>query len=337
LTYPGIGEDKYIEMAEPLFTLLEYLLPKDEPAVKQTLTLLSGKQNDGFLLLRKIMGKSIPVFCPYKSSKPPTWRKHPDIAEMAKYWTTHFRLMSKSGTVESSVQQSLKFIQSLTEPSLVARLSSIQGQIQAITEGHDDFDTSNIKLPGHLSIDGITNTLTTLPSPMESSIAFARSNNFAYDSSDSDSEIGLQGYSSNATNSRGDRSRSTGPRRRESKNDESKSKSKKDIICRGCHKKGHVEVDCRELARWIIISGAVKKLQENTRKKVLDNYHRFYSTAQPSASISKSCTNQLRQFCNSRSITEQQVVDGFNWDGYVASDEDEEGFATAEEGDDASE
>jgi hypothetical protein len=329
LTYPGIGEDKYIEMAEPLFTLLKHLLPKDAPAVKQTLTLLRGKQNDGFLLLRKVMSKSIPTFCPYLSSKLPTWRKHPDVAELARQWTAHFRLLSKSGTVESNVQQSLKFIQSMmAEPSLVSRLTSIQGQIQAITEGHDDFDVSILKLPEHLTIDGITNTITTLPTPMESSIKFARSNYFEYDSSDSGSEIGLQGLSSNATNR---------PRKRFTKKEGPKLKSTKDVKCNGCQKKGHVEADCRELAKWIILSGAVKRLKDSKRKQVLENYHRFYSTTPPTDSISKSCADQLRQFCNSRSLTTEQVVDSYNWDGFVATDDEEDGFATAEEGDDASE
>jgi hypothetical protein len=31
------------------------------------------------------------------------------------------------------------------------------------------------------------------------------------------------------------------------------------------------------------------------------------------------------------------VVDSYNWDGFVATDDEEDGFATAEEGDDASE
>jgi hypothetical protein len=97
--------------------------------------------------------------------------------------------------------------------------------------------------------------------------------------------------------------------------------------------KGHKEVECRQLARWIIVSKAIKKLPDSLRKKVLDNYYTFYSTAPPSASISRSCTEQLRNFCSSRSVTQQEVVDAFNWEKYASMNlnEEEDGFETAVE------
>lgn len=51
LTLPGIGESKYLLMAEHLFNLLEKLLPSNEPIVKQCTTSLVGVNHDGFLLL----------------------------------------------------------------------------------------------------------------------------------------------------------------------------------------------------------------------------------------------------------------------------------------------
>lgn len=54
LTYPGIGEDKYLEMAMPLYDLLETLLPSDDPIVKRVITTLSGKSQDGFQLYVKL-------------------------------------------------------------------------------------------------------------------------------------------------------------------------------------------------------------------------------------------------------------------------------------------
>jgi hypothetical protein len=341
LTYPGIGEDKYLEMAMPLYDLLETLLPSDDPIVKRVTTTLSGKSQDGFQLLRKVMGMSIPVFCPYKSSKPPVWRKHPDVAEMAKHWNIHFRLMRKTGSVESPVQQSLQFLQSLTEPALLSQVTSIQGLLQAVTEGHDEFDTSTIKLPKQLTIDGITTTLTSLPNPMENSMKFATANYFeSIEFSDSDSEEGIQGFSSNATAScNNPRNRQTS--RRPRNNNKEDATSKKDIVCRGCHKKGHKEVECRELARWIIVSKAVKKLPDSLRKKVMENYYKFYSTAPPPASISCSCNEQLRTFCSSRSVSTQQLVDAYNWEKYASMNlnEEENGFETAveDENEDASE
>jgi hypothetical protein len=98
-------------------------------------------------------------------------------------------------------------------------------------------------------------------------------------------------------------------------------------------------VDCCELAKWIIISGAVKKLKESTRKQVLDNYHCHYlSSDPPSRQISKSCVDQLRAFCKYRHMTPTQVVNHYNWDGYISNDraDEEDGFETAVEGEDES-
>jgi hypothetical protein len=88
LILPGIGETNYLPMAEHLFNLLEKLLPSEDPIVKQCTTSLVGVNHDGFKLLHNIMGKYIPVFCPYKSSTAPVWSKNPDVAHMAKLYKT---------------------------------------------------------------------------------------------------------------------------------------------------------------------------------------------------------------------------------------------------------
>jgi hypothetical protein len=84
MTYPGIGEVNYLPMSETLFNLLEKLLPLNDPIVKQIHTSLLGVNHDGFLFLRNVLGKFVPIFCPYKASNAPTWRKTPDVAHMAK-------------------------------------------------------------------------------------------------------------------------------------------------------------------------------------------------------------------------------------------------------------
>lgn len=133
LTYPGIGEYRYLLMAESLFNLLEKLLPTLDTIVKQCLTTLVGSNHNGFLLLCNIMGKLIPVFCPYIPSNPPKWHKYHDVAHMAKLWKLHFRLLSKNGGTHTPIQQSLMFLQSLSKPTLAPHITSICGQIQKFT------------------------------------------------------------------------------------------------------------------------------------------------------------------------------------------------------------
>jgi hypothetical protein len=170
LCYPGVGEIRYIQMAEELFNLLERLLPMTEPVVQQCYTTLVGRTHDGFKLLRAIMGKSIPAFCPYITSLSPLWSEYQDVARMSKLWKVHFRLNAKKGSADSPIEQSLMFIQSLDDPILAPHLTSIRGQIQSFAESIDEFDDSENALQSHLTIDGITTTLTQFPTSLKSSI-----------------------------------------------------------------------------------------------------------------------------------------------------------------------
>jgi predicted component of type VI protein secretion system len=97
----------------------------EQSIVKQCITALVGTKHDDFKLLRDIMGKAIPVFCPYISSNPPSWRKYKDVSQMTKMWKLHFHLQRKTGSITSPTQQSLQFLQSLAEPSISANITSI--------------------------------------------------------------------------------------------------------------------------------------------------------------------------------------------------------------------
>jgi hypothetical protein len=347
LTYQMVGEIRYVQMAEELFNLLQKTLPMTDPVVNQAYTTLEGDNHDGYKLLRLIMGKSIPAFCSYKTSIIPKWSQYQDVARMSKLWKLHFRLAAKKGSSESPVEQSLQFLQSLQDPILAPHITSIRGQIQAFVDGIDEFDDDENALPTTLTIDGITTTLTQFPTAIDSSITYARSNHTTFeDLSDDEVELNFQGSASasttTSTRSRDNRSRggnrNSTDNRRKTTGRRASTGETADVTCRGCHKKGHQEVDCRELAKWIIISNNVKKLPDRQRKKVMENYYKFYSTAPPSPSISRSCVQQLRNFCSSRSMTTEQVVNNFNWDGYVAYEgtDGDEGFETApEDGEDS--
>ena len=201
LAFPGSGEVNYLPMSETFFNLLEKLLPLDDPTVRQIHTSLLGANHDGLLFLRNVLGKFVPVFCPYKDSKAPTWRKTPDVAHMAKLWKLHFKLNRKTGSIHTPIQQSLMFLQSLKDPSLSANVTSVRGQIQLFTESIDAFDDSPVDLPTNLTIDGITTTLTAFPSPIETSISFATANRYTIFDSDSDDDESIEHHDffSNAT------------------------------------------------------------------------------------------------------------------------------------------
>lgn len=180
-------------------------------------------------------------------------------------------------------------------------------------------------------IDGIPNTLTAFPIPIENSINFAKSNRFTYnDSSDEDSDDDMYGYI-NAT---------TAPQHHDARGRSHKSGSQDDKKTNSGSKRGHKEVDCCIVAQWLIVSKAIKDLPENLRIKILENYYHYYSTKAPSKSISRSCVQQeMSDLCKDRHMTPNQLVHHFNWDGYVNTDlnAEEDGFETAAEDENASE
>ena len=59
-----------------------------------------------------------------------------------------------------------------------------------------------------------------------------------------------------------------------------------------------------------------EELPDRQRKKVMENYIKFYSTAPPHPSIDRSCVHQLRDFRSSRNMTIDQVVQNYNWEGF---------------------
>lgn len=329
LCLPGIGALKYLDIAAALFNLLGRLLPQDDQIVKSCTTALMGSAHDGFRLLRNIMAKSIPVFCPYIPCEVPMWETYKDVTHMSKMWKIHFRLLAKSGGGHSPMQQSLLFLQSLTDPSLAPHITSIRGQLQMHAEKQDDFEDSDSILPSNLTIDGIVSTLTAYPIALAPSINYAQSSKSTYGTDTEQGLLDFQGFVANFTSS----SRRGGRRTPAFNRDKKEKDSKTDIICRGCHRRNHKEVDCRDLAKWIIISGAVESLSPQLKKRVLANYYKFYSSAPPSPSMARSCAQQLTEFCASRNMSTEQCVQCYNWDGYAAADLDgeDDGYVSAQD------
>lgn len=195
-------------------------------------------------------------------------------------------------------------------------VTSIRGNIESFKDGIDEFDEMDTSLPFHLTIPGLVKSITATKSPMETSIAFASSHRTRTILPN------LQGFTpqlhatvaQSPANRRGGR-RSYPPRPRRSSNF--------GIVCRACHMKNHEEVECRQLARWLILSGRANRLPSSLKKKVLDNYYNRYSTMPPSPSVNRSCAQHLSDFCSERGLTEDEVSDCFAWEWYAEPDVDD--------------
>lgn len=131
LRFPGLGERRYLKMAGPLFTALEYALPKHHPVVKEYTMTLNGMNHDGFWLLYSVMSRNLPVFCLSIACVPPTWTEYPNVSQIAKEWLVYFSFMAKQGVYYAPMKKSNLYIKSLADPSLISR--TLQASVDSWT------------------------------------------------------------------------------------------------------------------------------------------------------------------------------------------------------------
>ena len=315
LCFPGVGNSKYLLMAKPLYSILVKLLP-DHPIVTECRKGLSGFQHDGYKLLMSVMKRALPAFNSSIPMFPPRWEDIKNASEMAQLWLLYFRYQDKLGTWYSPIDRSKLYLNSLREHSMLGLVASLQGSIESFRTGVDLRD-DEIELPHHLTIDGILETLlTATSSPLDTSITFASSHaTRALPPSDDSFDFGLtipniQGAihatASGAPANRCGRRKPAQSHRSDNDNG---------LRCRACRKKNHEEVDCRELAKLLILSDRLKSLTPALKKKVVESYTKFYGEAPSPAMHSTSCA-KLEEFCNSRGISESELEAAFHWENY---------------------
>jgi hypothetical protein len=175
LCLPGVGEIRYTAMGQALFSILDKVLPSNNPTVSDCIVSLLGFCHDGYRLLYLVMSRTLPVFCPSKPSSPPVWDDTPSVPQMAKLWNLYYRFNVKKGAYFSLIERGLLFLDSLKDHSLVGIVASLKGSLQSFCDSVEEFD-SLPPLPKHLTIDGMVQTITTTTSPVTSSMGFARAN-----------------------------------------------------------------------------------------------------------------------------------------------------------------
>ena len=305
---PAVGAVRYLQMAECLYSVLESTLPKDVPLVRDVLHTLEGFHQDGYRLLDSLLARFMPVFCPSITTVPPIWDDITNVARMSKLWILHFRLLAKTGTAYSDAQQSLMFLDSIKEHTMIPLIASIKGQIMAFTETIDEFAEMDTPLPTHLTMSGTVKTLTSTLSPVTSSLTYASSKTILHGT--------LQG-SINATvstpppNRRGGR-RSRAPRRG------NRDSTKEGLVCDACRKKNHTAAECRELGKLLILTDFIKTMPSGLKKKVLAAYKQHFGTP-PVPSVNSTYAIQLEDFCDARGLSPEDLVDQFDWDHFCSN------------------
>jgi hypothetical protein len=322
---PGVGSMKYLAMAKPLFSILDHLLPKSNLKVRDYFVQLSGFQHDGYKLLDSVMARTLPVFCTSIAAVPPRWQDVLDVTSMGRSWTNYFRYIAKRGASFTDVERSLLFLDSIQEHALVGLIASLKGSIQLFKDSLDEFE-DDTPLPPHLNINGIVSTMTTTTSPITSSMTFAASSATTClpDAHNDVSLPNIQGALSNATVARRVANRRVPSRRPQGES------TTKDVVCRTCGLRGHVEVDCRHLGRLLVMPERVNTLLAPTKKKVIENFKRFYGLPMTPATHRTAC-KELEDWCMARNVSEDEVVAWYNWDCLNPQDGDNDSVATSDE------
>jgi hypothetical protein len=316
LCLPGVGEARYSAMGQALFSILDRVLPKNNLAVGDCIVSLLGFRHDGFRLLHLVMTRTLPVFCPSIPAMPPRWEDSGNVTAMAKAWHTYFRYAVKTGAFFPPIQRSLLFLDSLQDHALLGVVASLKGSVHTFRDSIEEFEDVP-PLPDHLTIDGMVQTITSTSSPVTTSMGMARSNRyvpvFATEASRADISIpNIQGAEFvprlNATAARGPSRparRSAAPR------------VGNGLVCRACLRKNHEEVTCRDLAKLLILTNRIARLPESVKKQVLESYYKFYGVS-PRPELHQTYARELESFCSKRGVSEDDLVDFYDWDYFCA-------------------
>jgi hypothetical protein len=99
------------------------------------------------------------------------------------------------------------------------------------------------------------------------------------------------------------------------------------LVCRACLRKNHEEVTCCDLAKLLILTNRIERLPASVKKQVLDSYYKFYGVS-PTPELHRTYSAELESFCTKRGVSEDDLVDFFDWDHFCANPQDDQGLGS---------
>ena len=342
LCLPGVGEIRYLLMARVLYTILEHLLPWSHPLVQLCNNPLLGYHHDGFRLLSSIKCRLLPAFAPNIPAVPPVWESVVDVNRMSKLWSLYFRFCAKKNSFYSPLERSLLFLNSIEEPTLLGPITSLKTIIESYRVGVHEFDDDG-SLPVHLEVDALAANLSQSTSPVTANMTLGSVHCTVVTPgalSQRPAAIHL-GPSLNATakggrprddgrlaprRSQGPRNRSSSrerPLRRDTASNVAASPADGVIYCGACDKKNHTDMQCYDLAKYLILTKYAKRLDPAKAQQVIEVYRaRFHPT--PSPALHRTAADFVENYCLSHDLSEEELVQQYDWDHWIESAGSEE-------------
>jgi hypothetical protein len=125
---PGLGLQRYAEIAGVLMEVLPRLLPTSDSQVTSLVTVVRAESNNGYDLLWRILELAVPGFDPSLQLSAPVWFGD-DIFDFGLSYVLYFRLQAKKGLVHDERTKSLTFLHAVREPAYVDVITTLQAHI----------------------------------------------------------------------------------------------------------------------------------------------------------------------------------------------------------------
>jgi hypothetical protein len=154
LCIPGLGLERYQNMASALCTAMPMCLAQADNRVQAMVAGVETKTRNGYTIMWNLLYRFVPGFNPTNTVDKPTWYgKGGDVIQYAAAFDLYFRLSSKQGSRHNDLNRSILFLKEITarnllkivEPLIIA-VESTQGQID------DDGDLPDGYLPQYLRV-----------------------------------------------------------------------------------------------------------------------------------------------------------------------------------------
>ena len=156
LCLPGLGFERYNDMASALCTAMPICLDKADGRVRAMVSSVETKTRNGYEIVWHLLFRYVPGFDPTKTVDKPRWDTYEgDVIQYAAAFDLYFRLSAKRGNTHSQFNRSILFLKGITARNL---MKIVEPLIIAIESMQRDEDASEGGLPigylpYHLRVD----------------------------------------------------------------------------------------------------------------------------------------------------------------------------------------
>ena len=117
---PGLGFERYADMASALCTAMPICLEKADGRVRAMVSGIEMKTRNGYEIVWNLLFRYVPGFDPTKTIDKPSWDGHKgNVIQYAAAFDLYFRLCAQRGNTHSQFNKSILFLKGITSRHLM--------------------------------------------------------------------------------------------------------------------------------------------------------------------------------------------------------------------------